>query len=41
MELIRELSDHLYVLDAGTLLAEGEPSQVLARKDVVEAYLGE
>ena len=41
MELIRELSDYLYVLDAGQLLAEGKPDEVLARKDVVEAYLGE
>ncbi len=41
MDLIRELSDHLYVLDAGQLLAEGRPEEVLARKDVVEAYLGE
>ncbi len=41
MDLIRELCDHLYVLDAGRLLAEGAPAEVLARKDVVEAYLGE
>jgi ABC-type branched-subunit amino acid transport system ATPase component len=41
MDLIRELSDYLYVLDAGQLLAEGKPSEVLAQKDVVEAYLGE
>ncbi len=41
MDLIRELSDHLIVLDSGELLAEGEPAAVLARKDVVEAYLGE
>lgn len=41
MDLIRELSDHLYVLDAGQLLAEGKPGEVLERKDVVEAYLGE
>ncbi len=41
MDLIRELSDTLYVLDAGSLLAEGKPLEVLARKDVVEAYLGE
>lgn len=41
MDLIRELSDHLYVMDAGGLLAEGRPGEVLARKDVVEAYLGE
>jgi ABC-type branched-subunit amino acid transport system ATPase component len=41
MDIIRELSDHLYVLDSGELLAEGNPNEVLARKDVVEAYLGE
>ncbi len=41
MELIRELSDHIFVLDAGSLLAEGKPAEVLARRDVVEAYLGE
>jgi len=41
MDLIRELSDHLIVMDAGRLLAEGLPNEVLARKDVIEAYLGE
>ena len=41
MDLIREMSDRLYVLDAGTLLADGIPSEVLQRKDVIEAYLGE
>lgn len=41
MDLIRELCDHVYVLDAGKLLAEGTPEEVLARPDVVEAYLGE
>lgn len=41
MELIRELSDHVIMLDAGKLLAEGNPEEVLARKDVMEAYLGE
>lgn len=41
MDLIRELSDHVIVLDAGKLLAEGRPEEVLSRKDVIEAYLGE
>ncbi len=41
MDLIRELSDHVYVLDSGELLAQGSPSEVLTRKDVIEAYLGE
>ena len=41
IDLIRELSDHIYVLDSGELLEEGKPTEVLARKDVIEAYLGE
>ncbi len=41
MDLIRELSDHVIVMDSGQLLAQGKPEEVLARRDVVEAYLGE
>lgn len=41
MDLIRQLSDYLYVMDEGKLLAEGNPNLVLAEKKVVEAYLGE
>ena len=41
MEIIKDLSDHLIVLDAGELLAEGKSHEVLARKEVIEAYLGE
>ncbi len=41
MDIIRELSDYLYVLDSGEMLAEGNPNEVLERKDVIEAYLGE
>jgi ABC-type branched-subunit amino acid transport system ATPase component len=41
MELIRELSDHIIVMDAGKLLTEGKPEEVLSRKEVIEAYLGE
>ena len=41
MEIIRELCDHLVVMDAGEVLAEGHPETVLKRRDVVEAYLGE
>ena len=40
MDIVRELSDHLYVLDSGTLLATGEVEEVLARPDVIDAYLG-
>jgi len=41
MQLIRELSDHVIVMDGGELLAEGVPNEVLERRDVIEAYLGE
>ncbi len=40
MDIIRELSDYVYVLDSGQVLAEGSPAEVLARQEVVEAYLG-
>lgn len=41
MELIRELSDHVIVMDSGRLLAEGRPAEVLEKREVIEAYLGE
>lgn len=40
MGLIKRLSDYIIVLDHGTLLAEGEPDDVLKNKKVREAYLG-
>lgn len=40
MALIRELCNHLIVMDAGKLLAEGTPHKVLSNKAVIEAYLG-
>jgi ABC-type branched-subunit amino acid transport system ATPase component len=40
MALIRELCDHVIVMDAGKLLAEGTPTDVLSNKAVIEAYLG-
>jgi len=41
MFLIRQMSDSVYVFDAGQVLAHGAPAVVLARQDVKEAYLGE
>lgn len=40
MDIVRELPDHLIVLDSGTLLAEGEVHDVLSREEVIDAYLG-
>jgi branched-chain amino acid transport system ATP-binding protein len=40
MEAIIKLSDHVLVLASGNLIAEGEPQQVIALPQVVEAYLG-
>ena len=40
MDIVRELSDHLFVLDSGALLAAGEVDEVLARSTVIDAYLG-
>jgi len=41
MEIIRELCDYVFVLDSGKLLAEGKVDEVLSKKEVMEAYLGE
>ena len=41
MELIRELCDNVIVMDSGKSLAQGKPEEVLRKKEVVEAYLGE
>ncbi len=40
MDIVRDLSDYLIVLDSGELLAQGEVEDVLHRDEVIEAYLG-
>lgn len=40
MDLVRRLCPNIIVLDAGRLLASGPPGDVLARKDVIDAYVG-
>ena len=40
MDIVRDMSDHLIVLDSGRLLAEGVADEVLASEEVIEAYLG-
>ena len=40
MDIVRELSDRIIVLDSGTLLAAGDVEPVLGSPEVIEAYLG-
>jgi len=41
MSVIRELCDKVYVLDSGELIATGTAEEVLSKKEVIEAYLGD
>ena len=40
MDIVREMSDHIVVLDSGRLLTSGDVETVLNRQEVIEAYLG-
>jgi branched-chain amino acid transport system ATP-binding protein len=40
MDVVRELADRIVVLHNGTLVADGEPAEVIASPVVQEAYLG-
>ena len=40
MHAVMSLSDHIYVLSYGKIIAEGNPQQVVNNHAVVEAYLG-
>jgi len=41
MALIMEISERIYVLDQGVVLAEGTPAEIRGNLDVAAAYLGE
>jgi len=40
MRAVMRLSERVYVLNQGRMIAEGSPQEVAARPEVVEAYLG-
>jgi branched-chain amino acid transport system ATP-binding protein len=40
MDLVKRICPEILVLEAGRTLAKGPPAEVLARRDVIDAYLG-
>lgn len=40
MDFVMSLCDRLYVMAAGTVLAEGRPDEIRANREVLDAYLG-
>lgn len=40
MRMVMKISDYIYVLSQGELIAEGKPSEIQSNEEVIEAYIG-